>query len=163
MVLSVKLMADTPSSGNEPYLPLGIVLAMLGAILARILVFGTVEWRHLANTMAERQYYRWANEFSRSNATEEAPEIDDSKTLLHQYRPWWLAAVLIIGPAGLLALGYEVRVMVWVRPVSAAILIETILRVILELVWLRTAAGVVCKRFIMRWAPRVHMHIGYLT
>jgi len=72
MVLSVKLMADTPSSGNEPYLPLGIVLAMLGAILARILVFGTVEWRHLANTMAERQCYRWANEFCRSNATEEA-------------------------------------------------------------------------------------------
>lgn len=156
-------MHDTPSSGNWPFLPLGIALATLGAVLARIVVFWAVDWRILTNVMLERQYYRWANEFNRTGSENGATELNNSKALLHQYRPWWLAAVLVIGAAGLLVMGIEIRVMFWVRAPSAAILIETCSRVTFELLWLRTRASVICKRFLMRWVPRVNIHLGFLS
>lgn len=104
--------------------------------------------------LGERQYNHWANTFGDRNDSETpVPGTSDSRPLSYQYRPWWLAAVLIVGSLALLVVALKVRVMVWVTPSAAALLAETVLRVVLEQLWLRTRLGRVGKQLRLRWLP----------
>ncbi|MCJ1267656.1 hypothetical protein MMC22_007542 [Lobaria immixta] len=112
----------------------------------------SIEALPLFKVVGERQYYRWASTFSGVDP-EKFAIVSDSKPLSHQYRPWWLAVLLILGAIALLVTGTTFPVMLWAIIPGAALLTETVLRFGLELLWLRTPLGAYGKRLRLRWLP----------
>ena len=132
--------------------PLSVTLILFGAVFVRSAIFLLAEQHILLEIIGERQYYRWANTFSGTAGANRAT-IDDSKPLLYQYRPWWLVVVLIMCAIAQIITGLKVQVILWATTTGAALLAETVLRVVLELLWLRTGLGPIGKRLLLRWLP----------
>ena len=132
----------------------GIPLILLFIALIRVAIWTIAESHRLAEILGERQYYHWANTFRDIAKSESAaPGISGSRLLSYQYRPWWLAAILILGSSALLAVALNVRVMVWATPSAAAILFETVFRIVLEQLWLRTRLSKFGKQLRLQWFP----------
>jgi len=132
----------------------GVPLILLGIAFIRAAIWTMAESYRMLEFLGERQYYHWANTFGESSETETpAAGIGYTKPLSYQYRPWWLAAALIVASSGLLVVALKVRVMVWATVPAASILAETVVRVVLEQLWLRTRLGKIGKRLRLRWLP----------
>ena len=132
--------------------PSSVSLILFGAGFIKLAIFVLMEQSILLEIVGERQYYRWANTFS-GTARVSRSTVDDSKPLLYQYRPWWLIVVLIFSAVAQIATGLKVQVVLWATATGAALLVETVLRVVLELLWLRTRLGLLGKRLLLRWLP----------
>ena len=128
----------------------GVPFILLAIAFIRAAIWTVAESHRMAEFLGERQYYHWANTF---RDIKEAPGVSDSRLHSYQYRPWWLAAVLIVGSSALLVVAHRVRVMVWATPSAAALLAETVFRIILEQLWLRTRLGKVGKQMRLQWLP----------
>lgn len=126
---------------------------MLGAIIIRAAVFLGLESHTLYRIAGERQYRRWASSFGGIDARKFVEVDDGRRRVSYQYRPWWLAVVIVVGAAALLAAGMKFAVMVWATVPGAALLVETVVRVGIELLWLRTPLGAFGKRARLRWLP----------
>ena len=132
----------------------GVPVILLGIAFIRAAIWTMAESHRMLEFLGERQYHQWANTFGESNDSERPGSgISDSRPLSYQYRPWWLAAVLVVGSLALLVVALKVRVMAWATPSAAALLAETVLRVVLEQLWLRTRLGKVGKQLRLRWLP----------
>ena len=89
----------------------------------RAVIWMIAESHRIAEFLGERQYYHWANTFRDIEESKtSAPGVSDSRLLSYQYRPWWLAAVLIAGSSAVLVVAIRVRVMVWAAPSAASLL-----------------------------------------
>ena len=75
------------------------------------------------------------------------------KKLWYQYGPWWLSGVLFAVSIIFLILGSKIHVLIWARAVGAAMLIEVVSRLTLELLWLRTRFGPDGKKFLRERMP----------
>ncbi|KAL8722718.1 MAG: hypothetical protein Q9225_000830 [Loekoesia sp. 1 TL-2023] len=132
--------------------PIGFPLLMLGTMLLRAAIFLGIESHLLYEIVGERQFYRWASSFSGVDP-KKFVEVKDTRPLSYQYRPWWLAVLLILGAIALLVTGTKFAVMLWATIPGAALAVETVLRFGLELLWLRTPIGAFGKRLRLRWLP----------
>ena len=133
-----------------------VPLILLVTAIIRATIWTWVEFYRMLEFVGERQYYHWANTFSEARGNGSvATDARNSDTgpLSYQDRPWWLAMILILSSLALLIVALEVRVMVWATPPAAAILTETVMRVVLEQLWLRTRLGNFGKRIRLRWMP----------
>lgn len=139
--------------------PAGFPLLMLGAVFVRTAIFLGIESHLLYKIVGERQYYRWASSFSGVNPGEFV-EVEDSKPLSYQYRPWWIAVLLILGATALLVTGVRYAVMLWATIPGAALLAETVIRFGLEILWLRTPFGTFGKEIRLRWLPWLTIPVG---
>ena len=130
----------------------GVPFILLVTASIRVAIWTIAESHRMAEFLGERQYYHWANTFREINDSEtSAPGVSNSRLFSYQHRPWWLAAVLIVGSSALLVVALNVRVMVWATPSAAAILAETVSRIVLEQLWLRTRLGKVGKQVRLQW------------
>lgn len=132
--------------------PVGFFLCMLAAWLLRAFVLLFIEAHLLYEIVGERQYYRWASTFSGVDPDKFAI-VSGSQQLSYQYRPWWLAVVVLLGGVALVVPGCIFPVMLWATVPGAALVVETILRFGLELLWLRTPLGTYGRRIRLRWLP----------
>ena len=138
---------------SYPLNPLPMALLTLGAILARLSLFALLESTILFDANGEWQYHEWASTFNNADGPATISVPSSSETFLYQYQPSWLAGVIIIVALLLLVVGLRMKVMAWTGMVGGVLLGETILRIAVELLWLRTAFGTVGKRFFLRWFP----------
>lgn len=83
------------------------------------------------------------------------PPFSPDKGPLYQYRPQWIAGVITLTGCLLLVLGFP-----WhqysARILGAILIIETVPRVLVELLWRRTRVGEFGRRFINTWLHRVY-------
>ena len=132
----------------------GVPFILLAIAFVRVAIWTIAESHRMAEFLGERQYYHWANTFrDMKESKTSAPGVSDSRLLSYQYRPWWLAAVLIVGSSAVLVVALRVRVMVRATPSAAALLAETVFRIVLEQLWLRTRLGKVGKQLRLQWLP----------
>ncbi|MCJ1267904.1 hypothetical protein MMC22_007790 [Lobaria immixta] len=123
-----------------------------------LVIYNVLEYPLLSEIIGQRQYYRWATTFSGVDP-ENFAIVNDSKPLSYQYRPWWLAVLLILGAIALLVTGTRFPVMHAATVPGAVLLVETVLRFGIELLWLRTPLGDIGKRLLLRWLPWYSMPI----
>lgn len=128
------------------------LIILLGVIIIRAAIFLLLEAHYLFRIAGERQYYRWACTFSGVNPSK-FTAVDGFKHLSCQYRPWWLAVLLILVAITLIVTGVRFHLMLWAVASGAALLIETVMRITLEVLWLRTPLGTIGKRVRLRWLP----------
>ena len=138
---------------SYPLTPLPMALLTLGAILARLSLFALLESTILSDANGEWQYREWASTFNNADGPRTISLPSSSETFLYQYQPSWLAGVIIVIALLLLVVGLRMKVMAWTGMVGGVMLGETILRIVVELLWLRTAFGSIGKRFFLRWFP----------
>lgn len=151
--LAVLVYAEFKHTSELDYIgPAGFPLILLGAMCIRFIFYLFLECQFLFEVVGERQYHRWANSFNRDDPTK-AAKVEDSRPLSYQYRPWWVAAVVVLGAVGLIVVGAKVRGMLWTIVLGAALLFETVLRLGLELLWVRTRFGAIAKPLMLRWMP----------
>ncbi|KAI4095458.1 MAG: hypothetical protein LQ339_007238 [Xanthoria mediterranea] len=148
---------------SDKVAPGGFPLAMVGAVVVRAAVFLGLEAHTLYRIVGERAYERWASSFGggggggvhaeRLFVRGRRRDDDDDGVLLIQYRPWWVVLVILVAAAAMLVVGTQFAVMVWPTVPGAALLLETGVRVWVEVVWVWTSVGRVGRRVRLRWVP----------
>jgi hypothetical protein len=139
----------------------GVPLILLCIVFVRFVIWG-LESQRFFEIVGERQYHHWANTFGGSNdSATPAAGIIDTKQISYQYRPWWLAVVLMVCSLALLIVALKVRVMVWATVPAASILAETLVRVVLEQLWLRTRLGTIGRQLRLRWLPWLSIPVRF--
>ena len=138
---------------SYPLTPLPMSLLTLGGILARLALFAFLESTILFDANGEWQYHEWASTFNNADGPATISVPSSSETFLYQYQPSWLAGVLVVIALLLLVVGLRVKIMAWTGMIGGVILGETVLRVVVELLWLRTLFGAFGKRLFLRWLP----------
>ena len=130
----------------------GLGLIIFGLIVLRSAIHLLIEAGSLYVIVGERQHYRWANSFHKAEGSQRNG-ILASTHFSYQYRPWWLALLLSAGAITFFITGLWFPIMLWVTVPGAALLLETILRVGLKILYLRTRLGAATKNFTLRWLP----------
>ena len=158
--IAILVYAMFKESSDLDYLgPVGFPLVVLGAVVIRTAIYLLVECTLLFEAVGKRQYHRWASSFNRDDPTNNAAKVEDSQLLSYQYRPWWIAILVIFGAIGLIIFGLKVRGMLWATIPGAALLAETVLRFGLELLWLHTSFASFVKPLLLRWIPWLSISI----
>ena len=139
------------------------LIIVLGLVIIRVAIFLLLEAQNLFRIAGERQYYRWARTFSGVDPSK-FTAVDGSKYVSCQYRPWWLAVLLILVAVTLIVIGVRFHLMLWAIVSGAALLIETVMRITLEVLWLGTPLGAIGKRARLRWLPWLSIPVrGFLS
>ena len=128
------------------------LIILLGVVIIRAAIFLLLEAHYLFRIAGERQYYRWASTFSGVDPSK-FPAVDGFEHFSCQYRPWWLVVLPIVVAVTLIVTGVRFHLMLWAIASGAALLIETVMRITLEVLWLRTPLGTIGKRVRLRWLP----------
>lgn len=74
---------------------------------------------------------------------------------LYQYRPQWIAGAITLAGCSLLILGFPLG-SYNARILGAILILETVPRVLIELLWRRTRMGDVGRIFVQRWLHRIY-------
>lgn len=74
---------------------------------------------------------------------------------LYQYRPQWIAGIIILAGCSLLIMGFPLD-SYNARILGAILILETVPRVLVELLWRRTRLGDFGRMFVQRWLHRIY-------
>ena len=126
----------------------------------RLLVYLVVEMNFAHRTFAKTQYTRWASTFAASSETSATEK--QARPFTYQFRPWWIIIPVMFLGAALLVLGCKFEIMVWARFAGGAILVEMIVRILVEICWthsswLRSNVTRIVSRYLperLRQLPR---------
>ena len=113
---------------------LPVTLTTIGNVL-RLTLFASWELPFLQRTMRDFEYRKWAKTFASSKGASAAGKTWSCFT--YQYRPWWVAVIILLFGAFLAILSFVVRAMFCVRFVGLALVFETTSRLLLEVLWRR--------------------------
>lgn len=102
-------------------------------------------------------------EYKQWSASLDAPRVAENARFsyrpdngpLYQYRPQWIAGVVILAGCILLYAGFSLH-FYSATILGAILIIETVPRITVEILWRRTRLGDFGRRFAQRWLHRVY-------